>query len=183
MELIDKLQKRLANRKPQRGLIELRPAAVLIPLILASEGHRLLFTVRASNLRRQPGEISFPGGAVDVSDSSLLATALRESWEEVGLESKYVSVLGQMDERGTSNGFRITPFVGAIQAPYQFKANYEVQELLEVPLESLNRQAPKIKYRKHSDGSSQEMYHYIYGHYDIWGITGQLVKEFLDLIE
>ncbi len=183
MDVLDKLRERLSNREPQRGPSELRPAAVLIPLILAPEGHRLLFTIRASNLRRQPGDISFPGGAVDASDNTPLVIALRESREEVGLESEHVSVLGQMDERGTITGFRVTPFVGAIRGPYPFRANHEVEELLEVPLEALNDEHTlEIEYRRLPDGSRHEVYHYVYGKYDIWGVTGQLVKEFLELI-
>ena len=84
-----------------------------MPIVVNPEpvGERLLLTRRSQTLRRQPGDIAFPGGGVDPEDPSPLATALRESHEEVGLSSDDVTVLGQMDERGTVTGFCITPFV------------------------------------------------------------------------
>src|SRR5210317_489758 len=109
--LEEALRQKLAVRKPThvsgRGL---RKAAVLIPLVSMPDEHQLLLTLRASNLRRQPGDISFPGGAIDDSDASPLAAALRESEEEVGLKAGHVRILGQMDERETVTGFRLTPF-------------------------------------------------------------------------
>ena len=133
-------------------------------------------------LRRQPGDIAFPGGAVDPEDRTPLAAALRESHEEVGLRAGDVELLGQMDERGTITGFRITPFVGAVEGPYPFRANHEVSELLEVPLEALMAPgALRIEHRRYR-GRTYEVYHYIYGEHDIWGITGKLVKDFLSLL-
>jgi 8-oxo-dGTP pyrophosphatase MutT (NUDIX family) len=182
-ELVERLRERLGRRRPRRGPSHLRPAAVLVPIVVAPEGHRLLLTRRSLRLRRQPGDISFPGGAVDPGDRSPLAAALRESEEEVGLLARDVTLLGQMDERGTITGFRITPFVGAVQAPYAFRPNQEVGELIEVPIAALT--APgvlRVERRRLRDGTLRDVYHYQYDGHDIWGITGQLVREFLDLI-
>jgi hypothetical protein len=88
-----------------------------------------------------------------------------------------------MDERSTITGFRITPFVGAISGPYAFEPNHEVDELLKVPLSVLtNPEALRIEKRWFA-GREREVYHYQYLQHDIWGITGQLVKEFLELIQ
>lgn len=120
---------------------------------------------------------------MDPADASPLATALRESREEVGLRSDDVTVLGQMDERGTVTGFRITPFVATVPGPYPFRANHEVEKILEVPIDALS--APdvlEIEHRRLPDGSVRPVYHYHFEGHDIWGITGRLIKEFLDLL-
>lgn len=182
-DLAERLRVRLRDRVPARAPAGLRPAAVLIPLLVEPDGNSLVLTRRAETLRRQPGDISFPGGAIDPEDETPLAAALRESREEVGLESSAVTLLGQMDERGTVTGFRITPFVGAILGPYEFAPNHEVGELLKVPLGALcDPKALSIEKRLFQ-GRMRDVYHYRYGEHDIWGITGQLVRDFLELIQ
>jgi 8-oxo-dGTP pyrophosphatase MutT (NUDIX family) len=171
--LVKVVRERLQKRVPASAPLGLRPAAVLIPIVVEPEGPSLLLTRRAQTLRRQPGDISFPGGAVDPSDPTPLAAALRESREEVGLDSEAVTLLGQMDERGTVTGFRITPSWGRFSAVH-FEPNHEVGELLQSPSRlsdpaAFDRNAPlkvfprglPLRYREH----------------DIWGITGQLVKD------
>lgn len=146
-------------------------------------GESLLLTRRSQSLRRQPGDIAFPGGTVDPADPSPLATALRESHEEVGLSSDDVTVLGQMDERGTVTGFRITPFVASVAGPYPFRTNDEVDALIEVPIAALKSpDILEVENRHLPDGSRVTVYHYHYQEHDIWGITGRLIKEFLELI-
>ncbi len=178
------LRHRLSARAPSKITRQgLRPAAVLIPVVSGSEGYSLLLTRRASNLRRQPGDISFPGGAIDPSDPTPLAAALRECEEEVRLRPFHVDILGQMDERATVTGFRITPFVGGVAGPYPFQPNHEVAELLQVPLASLQQPGVcRVERRRLDSGKWGKIYHYLYQGYDIWGITGRLIKEFLDLV-
>lgn len=183
---MERVRRRLSSRPPGRGPRHLRAAAVLVPIIVnpAAEGESLLLTRRSKTLRRQPGDIAFPGGAVDESDPTPLATALRESREEVGLAPNDVTVLGQMDERGTVTGFRITPFVATIQGPYPFQTNEEVEALFEVPIVALRDPARlEVESRRFSDGTRREVYHYHFEGHDIWGITGRLIKEFLELIQ
>jgi 8-oxo-dGTP pyrophosphatase MutT (NUDIX family) len=182
-DLVKRVRERLRERVPAKAAAELRPAAVLVPLLVEREGHSLVLTRRAKTLRRQPGDISFPGGAIDPSDETPLAAALRESREEVGLESEAVTLLGQMDERPTSTGFRITPFVGAILGPYEFAPNHEVGELLKVPIRVLSDPAALSIEKRLFHGLIHDVYHYRYGEHDIWGITGQLVRDFLELIQ
>jgi 8-oxo-dGTP pyrophosphatase MutT (NUDIX family) len=182
--LEQELRRRLDARSPRRASEDhLRPAAVLVPLISEAAGYKLLLTVRASSLRRQPGDISFPGGAIDPADSSPLAAALRESEEEVGLNATDVDILGQMDEMPTITGFRITPFVGLVTGPYAFQHNHEVEELLLVPLATLRKPSVVwVEQREIRPGHRVSVYHYRYGEHDIWGITGRLVKELLELL-
>jgi 8-oxo-dGTP pyrophosphatase MutT (NUDIX family) len=181
-DLVEVVRERLRSRAPATAYSKLRSAAVLIPIMVEPEGHSLLLTRRADTLRRQPGDISFPGGAVDPSDENPLAAALRESREEVGLDPEAVSVLGQMDERETITGFRIAPFVGAVLGPYDFAPNHEVAELLKVPIAALwDPKALSIEKRR-VNGRLHDIYHYRYRGHDIWGITGRLVRDFLELI-
>lgn len=147
------------------------------------ETETLLLTRRSASLRRQPGDIAFPGGSVEPDDESPLAAALRESHEEVGLAPDDVTVLGQMDERGTVNGFCITPFVATVSGSYPFRANHEVDALLEVPIEALTRpDVFDVEKRALPNGQIIDVYHYHFEDHDIWGITGRLIKEFLELI-
>jgi 8-oxo-dGTP pyrophosphatase MutT (NUDIX family) len=183
-EIEQEVRRRLKTRKLRRAVSEaLRPAAVLLPLVSEADDYKLLLTVRASSLRRQPGDISFPGGAIDPTDASPLAAALRESEEEVGLRASDVDILGQMDEVPTITGFRITPFVGLVNGPYAFRTNHEVEELLLVPLSVLREpDVVSVEEREVSPGQRIPIYHYRYGKRDIWGITGRLVKELIELL-
>ena len=177
------MQTRLEERAAKRLRSSLRPAAVLLPILVGDVPEMLLLTKRSNALRRQPGDIAFPGGAVDPEDATALHTALRESREEVGLRTEDVTVLGQMDERTTVTGFRITPFVGAVQSPYPFRTNHEVDLLIEVPIETLrDPDILEVENRRMPDGSLRDVYHYHFEGHDIWGITGQLIRDFLDLI-
>jgi 8-oxo-dGTP pyrophosphatase MutT (NUDIX family) len=181
--LVERVRVRLRDRVPAKAPVGgLRPAAVLIPIVVEPAGEALLLTRRADTLRRQPGDISFPGGAVDPADETPLAAALRESREEVGLDPGAVTLLGQLDERETSTGFRITPFVGAILHPYDFEPNHEVGELLKVPLDALSDPAALSIEKRRVNGLVRDVYHYRYREHDIWGITGRLVRDFLLLI-
>ena len=100
----------------------------------------------------------------------------------MGLRAKDVEILGQMDERETFTGFRLTPFVGSVQGPYAFRTNHEVAELIQVPLADIRRSdALHTEFRWHR-GRRIKVYHYIYRDYDIWGLTGLLIKEFLELL-
>jgi hypothetical protein len=87
-----------------------------------------------------------------------------------------------MDEHETVTGFRVTPFVGSVKGPYPFEPNHEVAELIWVPLAVLRQPGLlEIEHRRHG-GERIPVYHYFYEDYDIWGITGRMIKELLDLI-
>jgi len=175
---VERIRHRLEARVPTSGPANLRAAAVLMPIVIGDGSETLLLTERSRRLRRQPGDIAFP------DDASPLAAALRESREEVGLASDDVTVLGQMDERGTVTGFRITPFVATVSGPYPFRTNHEVERIIEVPIDVLADPAiVEIEKRRLPDGSLRDVYHYHFEEHDIWGITGQLIREFLDLID
>jgi 8-oxo-dGTP pyrophosphatase MutT (NUDIX family) len=169
-----------------KGIIadwDLKPAAVLVPLFKKDDEYHLLFTKRTSHLRQHAGQISFPGGRHDASDSNLLETALRETEEEVGLKREHVQILGELDDMMTVTQYRVTPFVGIIPYPYQFQPNQaEIEQLLEVPLRLLRDPARlEIQHRQFYK-TDIEVYYYHVGAEPIWGATARIVKHFLEII-
>jgi 8-oxo-dGTP pyrophosphatase MutT (NUDIX family) len=117
-------------------------AAVLLALFEQEGEPFLWFVRRTATLRHHGGEIAFPGGKADATDASPLAAALREAREEIGLDPERVEVLGRLDDKVTSTGFTIAPFVGWIVQPFIPVPNpSEVARAFAVPLR-LFREAP-----------------------------------------
>ncbi len=115
-----------------------RPAAVLVPLVREEGGWSLLFTRRAETLNNHKGQVSFPGGAVDSEDSSPEETALREAHEEIGLLPGDVHLVGRLGYLQTVSNYLITPVVGQIRWPYQFRVSVrEVSRVFTIPLDWL----------------------------------------------
>ena len=111
------------------------PAGVLVPLFVQGEALQVLFTQRTLLVKDHRGQIAFPGGVRDPEDADLLATALRETQEEIGLASAAVEVLGTLPPVATITGYHITPFVGLIPYPYDFHPSpREVKRLLALPV-------------------------------------------------
>ena len=135
--ILQTLQAKLAlGFKEQEHNPTFKPAAVLVLLAPAGKHLAVVLTKRSSRIAHQPGEISFPGGRWEPADANLLATALRETHEEIGVAPEQVTVLGAMPRTIIARaGYVISPFVGALKAPCQFKPNPdEVEELFSVPI-------------------------------------------------
>jgi 8-oxo-dGTP pyrophosphatase MutT (NUDIX family) len=130
------------------------------------------------------GQISFPGGAQDVEDNDLAATALREASEEIGVRPDDVEILGNLDDESTyTSRFVITPFVGAIPYPYRFKVSRkEVEELIEAPVSALLKPGCFSPETQDEEGRTYPWGHYIYGNHKITGITARILKQLLDLV-
>jgi 8-oxo-dGTP pyrophosphatase MutT (NUDIX family) len=128
-----------ASRAFERFLPEiLVPAAVLMPIILREPSATVLFTQRASALKHHAGQISFPGGRLETSDSSPIAAALREAQEEVGLDPAFVTIVGFLPDHVVGSGFRITPVVAFVRPGFALIPDArEVEETFEVPLDYL----------------------------------------------
>jgi len=121
-------------RLPGRGG-DATPAAVLVPVVNRPEGLTLLLTQRSAGLPDHAGQISFPGGRVEPGDLTLAHAALRETAEEVGLESDRVDILGELATYETVTGYRVTPVVGWVEPPFTLTTDpIEVAEAFEVPL-------------------------------------------------
>jgi 8-oxo-dGTP pyrophosphatase MutT (NUDIX family) len=154
-------------------------SAVLVPLYPAADGTvHAVFTRRRDDLRRHPGEISFPGGRRDAGEA-LLDTALREAHEEIGLERPAVDVLGALAPVGTFvTNYAIYPFVGLLEAaPAWVVADTEVAEVLELPLDDVR--AGHGERRLVRKGIPFRTDTYQVGPHLIWGATARIVADLL----
>jgi len=180
----EKLRLFLAMRQKvslnDRGLAE---AAVLIPIFCKDGEYHILFTKRSNHVHYHKGQISFPGGARSEVDASLLDTALRESWEEVGLEVNDVEVVGELDDTPTAtSSFNISPFVAFIPYPYQFTLSlYEIDEIFSVPVSGLLDEANRGEERYTFDDEVLVGYSYEYEGRVIWGATARIVGQLLEV--
>ncbi len=162
---------------------KLRPAAVLIPIICEGDQARVILTKRASALKHHPGQIAFPGGKMDQGDRDIIATALRETSEEIGLESANVEVLGQMPTHETVTGFDVTPIVARVMQPFNTTPEKgEVDEVFEVPLCHLLTPANYLIEARHWQGKLRSYYTVPYGPYYIWGATARILRSFADIV-
>ena len=161
-----------------------RPSAVLIPIYENRDEHYIVLTKRTQDVMYHKGQISFPGGAQDREDDDLAATALREAFEEIGVRSGDVEILGRLDDQSTyTSRFVITPFVGAIPYPYKFKVSRkEVEELIEVPLSALLKPGCFNPETQDEEGKSHPWGHYVYRKRKITGITARILKQLLDSV-
>lgn len=157
-------------------------AAVLVPLFRRDGALHVLFTKRTDTVSTHKGQISFPGGRVEPHDENLLATALRESHEEIGLAPSDVQVLGALDDTLTLKAMRITPYVGLIPDAYPFVVHPgEVAYMLDVPLAHfLDPGRLRVEDLPHPDGVRRPVYFYHVGGELIWGATARILKEWLD---
>jgi 8-oxo-dGTP pyrophosphatase MutT (NUDIX family) len=155
-----------------------RPASVLVPVIMRDEP-TVLFTVRASHLRNGAGQISFPGGRAEASDPSPEHTALRETFEEVGLPAECVETIGRLGHYVSRNGHGITPVVGLVKPPFDLQQNHdEVAEIFEAPLAFLLDPTNHLRHSQQSDGRLRYYYAIQYGDYYIRGVTAGLLVNF-----
>jgi 8-oxo-dGTP pyrophosphatase MutT (NUDIX family) len=178
---------RLRDIVGRRAAIEIdapqhRRACVLIPLVRAGGGWSILFSRRSTNLAAHSGQVAFPGGAVEEGET-LAAAATREAEEEVGIPAGHVELIGRLDDLLTHSGFLVAPFVGVIDQPIDYVLQQsEVEEVFEVPVDALLQPSqPEVRYVPFR-ARRYPAYFYRYGPYEIWGLTGRMLKSFLDLV-
>ena len=151
----------------------LRPAGVLVGVL---DG-RVILTKRSSHLKHHPGQIAFPGGKVDPTDTGPEAAALREAQEEIGLDPGQVQVLGHLPQHETITGFAVTPVLAHITGPFTpLPEAGEVDEVFTVPLSYL---ADPANYRIEGRvwrGDWRRYYAVPYGPYYIWGATARILR-------
>ena len=179
------LRKRFLAGLPDTGTLEegvppgpLRPAAVLVPIVLREPEPTVLLTRRTDHLHHHPGQVSFPGGRVEDEDAAPIDTALRETEEEISLHRAHVELLGCLPQYQTGTGFDITPVVGLVTPPFELQIDpFEVAEVFEVPLSFLLDESNHQRHSAVIRGVQREYYAMPYGEYFIWGATaGMLVS-------
>ncbi|WP_342539401.1 CoA pyrophosphatase [Sporosarcina sp. FSL K6-1540] len=180
-------------------------SAVLIPLVQVDEEWHILFEVRSFTMRKQPGDISFPGGRIDSTDPSPMEAALRETHEELGVDPKTVTIVGTLSPYIASSSFVIYPFVATIdynQIIHSYNKE-EVEEVFTIPLKWLLNYEPymhsvsvepvpslNFPYEKIMNGAqyqwrarSMEEWFFDYEKYTIWGLTARILKHFIEIIK
>jgi 8-oxo-dGTP pyrophosphatase MutT (NUDIX family) len=157
---------------------KLRAASVLVPIVARHDEPTVLFTQRTAHLKSHSGQISFPGGRAEAHDPGPEGTALRETWEEVGLPPERVELLGRLSEYHTRTGYRITPVVGIVQPPFDLKPDdNEVAEVFEVPLAFLLDARNHQRHSLEHEGEQRHYFAIAYRDRYIWGATaGMLVN-------
>jgi 8-oxo-dGTP pyrophosphatase MutT (NUDIX family) len=157
--------------------------AAVLALLIREPAPSLLLTERAKELRRHPGEVSFPGGLIEPGDEDLTATALREAEEEVGLPRATVEVLGALPPVHTSvSGILVTPFVGTVAAlPTLGVSDGEIVRVLTPTLAELDAVEKERVYER--DGREEwRGWAYDVGGTTIWGATGWMLHSLLELL-
>jgi 8-oxo-dGTP pyrophosphatase MutT (NUDIX family) len=155
----------------------LRPAAVLMPFCQSPRGVELILTKRASGLKHHPGQIAFPGGKVDEGDADVVAAALREAEEEIGLPRGNVEVLGRMAPHETVTGFTVTPILGRVRATFEpIPEPGEVEEVFTVPFAHIADRSRYIIESRYFRGTRRQFYTVPWGPYYIWGATARMLR-------
>ncbi len=158
-------------------------ASVLVPLYESSTGVHVVLTKRTTRVKYHKGEISFPGGTREDSDKDMMDTALRECCEEVGIKRNDVEIIGRLDDVYTLTGFVITPYVGIIPYPYEFKTNpREVAYLITLPYSYLKEVGVVMETAKY-DGKSRQVQAIHYKGDRIWGATCRMLLQFQKIME
>ena len=155
-----------------------KQAAVLVPIVAREGQVNLLFTQRTEHLAAHAGQISFPGGRVELADRGREDTALRETEEEIGLARQHVQVLGRLADYELGTGFCITPVVGWIEAPFETRPDpYEVADIFEIPLAHFLDVARYQRHEYHFNGRHRNYVAIPYEGRYIWGATaGMLIN-------
>ena len=163
----------------------LRRAAVLVPIVVGGDP-MVLLTQRTSHLSSHPGQIAFPGGRIDPQDRDEADAALREAWEEVGLERRFVTVLGNLPVYATRSAYSVTPVVALVHPGFALRPNSgEVAEVFEVPLSHFTNPA---NHRWHSTEWEQRRRQWLSMPYldaragvepverFVWGVTAGILR-------
>jgi 8-oxo-dGTP pyrophosphatase MutT (NUDIX family) len=182
---IDLARERLAGYEPRSlDAPGMKPAAVLALLYHDQGEDRILLTVRTDRVEHHKGQISFPGGAVHDADGDLSVTALRETWEEVGIRPEDVEIIGRLDDMVTISNFLVASYVGVLsKTPYEFiPSELEVAEVIEPPLAALLDDAALEMEARELGGRVRYSPAYHWNGYRIWGATARMLHELLEML-
>jgi len=162
---------------------DVRPAAVLVPLVDHADGLSVLLTLRNAALQRHAGQVAFPGGRLDAGDATVTAAALRETEEEVGLPRSAIEIVGRLDDYITGTGFIVAPIVGLVRPPFVAKPDpREVEAVFEVPLAFFLDPANHRRESRLFNGVERRFYAMPYGDKYIWGATAAMLINLYDML-
>lgn len=160
-----------------------RAAAVLVGLVPRPDGVSVILTRRTSGLRDHAGQIAFPGGKIDAGDATPADAAIREAWEEIGLDASRIEILGHLGAYLTRTGFRIIPVVAKVSPPFTLRLNpAEVVESFEVPLAFLMRPDNYRRAEREWLDATRSFYVIDFGRHAIWGVTAGILRTFYEAL-
>lgn len=165
---------------PALGVGGMTQAGVLLPLLVRDGEVTVLLTKRSRDMKKHRGELSFPGGKRDPEDASLLACALRETQEEIGLPPELVEIAGRLDETPVLTHYRMTPYVGFVPYPFDFILNKdEIESLIFAPLSLLMDPARHRMTVNNWLERRIPIHFYELGGEVVWGATGRVLTQLL----
>lgn len=180
-ELARLLRERKKVVLPADGLTT---AAVLVPLYRKEGRYHVLLTKRSDEVEHHKGEISFPGGKLDPSDADLIACALRETAEEIGIAPEHVQILGELDDFYTvATHFHVVPFVGLIPHPYPLRPSArEIAGVVTPPVDIFFDPKARSEEVWYFQGRLVNVVAYSWEGHTIWGATARILKHFAELV-
>ncbi len=180
----NRIRAKLASISPRDLTVDYESEAAVLMLMFERRNQpHFLLTLRTEEVQTHKGQISFPGGMRD-GNESLEQTALRETFEEIGIESRKIEILGRYHDYLSSTDNRVVPFAGYIDWPFTTKPQAtEVAEILFVPfdifLDPGRLRIEQMPYR----GKMRDVYFFSYENHQIWGLTARIIRDFLAEIE
>jgi 8-oxo-dGTP pyrophosphatase MutT (NUDIX family) len=183
MDLREQIRQRLSEMEQRRLTTGFSREAAVLLLVFELDGHpHILLTRRTQDVRTHKGQISFPGG-MRLDGESLEQTALRETFEEVGISDRQIELLGRFHDYVSSSEYLVVPFVGFIKEPFTTEPQArEVAEILQVPFQVFTDRARMRVERMMRSGKMMDIYFYSFAPHEIWGLTARIIKDFLDML-
>ncbi|KAA1171195.1 CoA pyrophosphatase [Marinobacter salinexigens] len=179
----DFLAGRLAGYAPRQLTLDYPEAGILVPVTDSDSNPEMIFTLRSANLSTHSGQVAYPGGKRDPEDHSLVATALRETHEEIGLPPDQVQVIAPLSQVMSRHGILVTPYVGVVPGDHPLQHNPdEIESIFKVPLsfflEDKRERTDALNFLNHT-------FHvpcYRWERYEIWGMSAVVLVDFLNAV-
>jgi 8-oxo-dGTP pyrophosphatase MutT (NUDIX family) len=183
MELCDQIRQRLSEMEQRRLTTGFSREAAVLLLVFELDGHpHILLTRRTQDVRTHKGQISFPGG-MRLDGESLDRTALRETFEEIGISDRQIELLGRFHDYVSSSEYLVVPFVGFIKEAFTTEPQArEVAEILLVPFQVFTDPGRMRVERLMRSGKLMDIYFYSFAPHEIWGLTARIIKDFLEML-